>query len=112
MTVDNKELLKLVDMIVKKVLPQKIVLFGSRAKDTARDNSDYDIFVLVKNARNKRKIEKELYYLMATESIGIPVDLIVETVKNYNRLKDNHYLIYNQVAKFGKALYECETNTH
>lgn len=106
----DKELSRLINMIVKKVLPHKIFLFGSQAKKTANDKSDYDIFILVKNGRNTRKLEKELYYLMAKEGIGIPVDLIVETEDKYERLKDNQYLIYNQVDKYGKTIYEEQTH--
>jgi predicted nucleotidyltransferase len=105
----DKELSRLINMIVNKVLPQKIFLFGSQAKKTANNKSDYDIFILVKNGRNTRKLEKELYYLMAKEGIGIPVDLIVETEDKYERLKDNQYLIYNQVDKYGKTIYEEQT---
>ncbi len=54
-------------------------------------------------------MEKELYYLMAKEGIGIPVDLIVDTEDKFERLKGNRYLIYNQVAKYGKTIYEKET---
>jgi predicted nucleotidyltransferase len=45
----DKELSKIVNIIVKNVFPQKIFLFGSRAMDNASKKSDYDLFVLVKN---------------------------------------------------------------
>lgn len=105
----EKELSRLINIIVKKVFPEKIFLFGSQAKDTANEKSDYDIFVLVKNGQNTRKLEKELYYLMAKEGIGIPVDLIVETEDKFERLKNNQYLIYNQVDKYGRTIYEKQT---
>ena len=54
-------------------------------------------------------MEKELYYLMAKEGIGIPVDLIVESENKFERLKSNRYLIYSQVDKYGKMIYERET---
>ena len=105
----DKELSKIVNLIVKELFPQKVFLFGSHATDTANTKSDYDIFILVKNGKNTRKMEKELYYLMAKEGIGIPVDLIVETEDNFERLKNNRYLIYSQVDKYGKTIYERET---
>jgi len=109
MAAKDKELSKIVNIIVKNVFPQKIFLFGSRAMNNASKKSDYDLFVLVKNQKNTRKIEKELYYLMAKEGIGIPVDLIVDTEDKFERLKGNRYLIYNQVVKYGKTIYEKET---
>ncbi|NIM12215.1 MAG: nucleotidyltransferase domain-containing protein [Candidatus Aminicenantes bacterium] len=109
MQIKDKELAKIVNVIVSTIFPQKIFLFGSRAMSKSNKRSDYDIFVLVKNGKNTREMEKELYYLMAKEGIGIPVDLIVETEEEFERLKDNQYLIYNQVDKYGKAIYERET---
>jgi predicted nucleotidyltransferase len=109
MEYEDKELSKVVRIIVQKAMPQKIVLFGSRAKDTAGKKSDYDIFVLVKDSRNTRKMEMELYYLMAKERVGIPVDLRVDTQERFDRLKSNQYLIYNQVDKYGKTIYDRET---
>lgn len=76
--------------------------------NTADKRSDYDLFVMVEKGKNTRKMEKELYYLMAKEGIGLPVDLLVETEDKFERLKDNQYLIYNQVARYGKAIYEKE----
>jgi len=103
---EDEELSKVVHIIVEKVLPQKILLFGSRAADHANEKSDYDIFVLVKNKKNTRKIEKDLYYLLAKEGIGVPVDLLVDTEERFERLKGNKYLIYHQVEKYGKTLYD------
>ena len=105
----DKELSRVVNVIINTVFPRKIFLFGSRAMDTADMRSDYDLFVIVEKGKNTRKMEKELYYLMAKEGIGLPVDLLVETEDKFERLKDNQYLIYNQVARYGKAIYEKET---
>ncbi|HLP57349.1 MAG TPA: nucleotidyltransferase domain-containing protein [Candidatus Deferrimicrobium sp.] len=106
---DDKELLRIIDIIVKNAFPQKIFLFGSRATDTNHEKSDYDIFVIVENRKNTRKIEKLLYYIMAKEGVGVPVDLMVDTRDKFEKLKGNHYLIYNQVDKYGRVIYERKT---
>ena len=108
---EESELLKVIDIIKKRVLPEKIILFGSRALNTASDQSDYDLFIIMDREESPRSIEKELYYSMAMEGIGIPVDLVVETQSSYERLKSNQYLIYHQVDKFGKTLYEKESTS-
>lgn len=107
----DKELSRVVKIITKHISPQKIFLFGSRAANTASEKSDYDLFVVVKNGQKTREIEKQLYYLMAKEGIGIAVDLMVETQEKFQRLKNNRYLIYNQVEKYGKTIYDQETFT-
>ena len=43
-----------------KVLTKKVVLFGSVAKASEKTNSDIDIFILVKNERDKEKIETSI----------------------------------------------------
>jgi predicted nucleotidyltransferase len=111
MSKQDKELSRVVKIIADNIFPRKIFLFGSRAQDRANEKSDYDIFVIVKNGKRTREIEKELYYLMAKEGIGIPVDLIVETEETFERLKNNRYLIYNQVEKYGKTIYDGKTST-
>ena len=107
----DKELSRVVKIIADNIFPQKIFLFGSRAANTTNEKSDYDLFVIVKNGKKTREMEKELYYLMAKEGIGIAVDLIVETEEKFERLKNNRYLIYNQVEKYGKTIYDKKTAT-
>ncbi len=107
--IEDSELSKVVHVIVDKVLPQKILLFGSRAGDHADEKSDYDIFVLVKNCKHPRKMEMDIYYWLAKEGIGIPVDLLVDTEERFERLKSDRYLIYHEVEQYGKTLYEKET---
>jgi len=109
--VEDKELSKVVHVIVDRVLPEKILLFGSRAGNQANEKSDYDIFILVKNGKNTRKIEMDLYYWLAKAGIGIPVDLLVDSQERFQRLKGNRYLIYHQVEKYGKTLYDKKTAT-
>ncbi len=107
--IEDKDLSKVVHVIVDKVLPQKIFLFGSRATNKADEKSDYDIFVLVKDCKHPRKTEMDIYYLLAQERVGIPVDLLVDTEERFERLKGNRYLIYHEVEKYGKTLYDKET---
>jgi len=107
----DKELSRVVKIIVQHIAPQKIFLFGSRAVNAADSKSDYDIFVIVENGEKTREIEKQLYYIMAKEGVGIAVDLLVESRERFERLRNDRYLIYNQVDKYGKIIYEQENFT-
>jgi predicted nucleotidyltransferase len=111
MNTDDKELSRFINIIVQRVSPERIFLFGSRAKGMANDKSDYDILVIVKDKKNTRKMERDLYHLKARERVGIPVDLIVAAEEKFERLKNNRYLIYNQVSRYGKKIYEKETTS-
>ena len=56
----DKELSRLVRIITDHISPQKILLFGSRAKNKNKEKSDYDLFVIVKNSKSTREMEKRL----------------------------------------------------
>lgn len=45
---------------IPKILAQKVVLFGSVSKGLEKPESDIDIFILVKNAGDKKKIEPSI----------------------------------------------------
>lgn len=38
--------------------------------------------------------------------VNVPVDVIVDTPERFNELKDNPFLIYNEIAKYGRVVYE------
>jgi len=45
----NNEILAVKEIILKTVDCEKIYLFGSYANNTQRENSDYDLYVVLKN---------------------------------------------------------------
>lgn len=95
---------KAIQIIIQVANPDKIILFGSRAKGYYKDESDYDLFILKKEVGNKRKLTQLLY--RSIYGIGASVDLIVESMEKFNELKDNPYMIYREIAKSGKVVYE------
>lgn len=100
----NKDYLReITQQIVKEVAPDKIILFGSRAKEKQSKESDYDIFVLKNGVTHKRKLAQNIYLKL---DVDVPVDIIVETPQRYNQLKNNPFLIYSEIAKYGRVIYE------
>jgi len=67
---------KAIDIIVQVADPDKIILFGSRARGDNKKDSDYDICV------------------------------IVQTPDKFDELKDDPYFVYRQIAKDGVTVYE------
>ena len=47
---------KAVEIIVKNINPDKILLFGSRAKNTSHSQSDYDLCILKSDVIHKATI--------------------------------------------------------
>lgn len=98
--------------IVEEVDPDKIILFGSRAKACLersrkgenKEWSDYDVCVLKKKIEDKTKLAKRIYRKLF--GVGVSVDVIVETPEKFNELKDKWFLVYNEIAKSGRVVYE------
>ena len=96
---ENPELKKAVDIIVQKLNPQKIILFGSRARGTNRPDSDYDIFVVLDEKNPKaRGVRSDLL----RNKCFIPIDFIFASLSELN--SDSKVL--ENIKKEGVTLYE------
>jgi predicted nucleotidyltransferase len=95
---------RIIDVIVRTLDPDTIILFGSRARGDAREDSDFDICVLKKGISGRRTIARTLY--RALYGVGAPVELIIDTPATLRKYKDNPHLIYREIARDGKIIYE------
>lgn len=100
----TKELRKAVASIVATADPDKIILFGSRAGSNHHPDSDYDLLVLKLGVKNRRKLAQKIY--LDFSDIGAPIDVIVNDPAEFERLKDDSYLIYDEIKKNGIVIYE------
>jgi uncharacterized protein len=70
-----------VDFVIKKISAQfqveKVILFGSRAKGTARPTSDFDILVIAKT--DIPFFERQTVALRTLGKSEYPVDLLIYT---------------------------------
>ena len=73
----NQEINEIKERICSTVMPKRIYLFGSFAKDTYNDDSDYDFYVVVPdNAGDQIELSQKAYKSLR----GIrkrPVDIVV-----------------------------------
>lgn len=72
---ENIENEKIIAQIKNKYSPDKILLFGSNAKGTAKKNSDIDLCIVI-NTKDKRRLLTDLYYNITSEK---PVDFLLYT---------------------------------
>ncbi|HID98531.1 MAG TPA: nucleotidyltransferase domain-containing protein [Thermodesulfobacteriaceae bacterium] len=100
----DENLKEIVKRIVEEIDPDRIMLFGSMAKGKNKNWSDYDICVLKKGIENKRKLARQIYRKLF--GVGVSVDVIVETPEKFNKLKDKWFLVYSEIAKHGRVIYE------
>jgi len=97
---------QVVEQIVEKFKPQKIILFGSYARGNPRPESDVDILVVMdtplKEVRQAIQICQQIEYRFG-------LDLIVHTPKYLaDRVKMGDWFL-RDVLKDGKVLYESNS---
>ena len=99
---------KLVDEVVKKVRPLKIILFGSTARGETGKHSDIDLLVVVPEGVHRRRTAQKLYREII--GLGVPFDIVVATPKDLIEHKDNRGLIYRTALKEGREIYAARFN--
>lgn len=103
----NSIIKKIIDTLVKKYHPVKIVLFGSYAYGIPDEDSDFDLLI-IKDTDKKRRVDRfvEVKRLIFDPEIKIPVSPIVLTndeVKERLNMEDD---FLEEILTKGKVLYE------
>jgi len=101
---------RIVEVIVKEIDPDKIILFGSRARGNYKEDSDYDILVLKEgvSSREGRKLSGYLERKFLDEGIFdvAGVDVVVEDNERFKDFSLYKYSLYYWVAKEGVVIYD------
>ena len=84
--------------IVNVAQPQKIVLFGSRARGNHRSNSDVDLAVFGKTCSDSQ------WNTLLVDIAEEPFSLYVIDLVDHNILSEDYE---KQISCEGKAIYEC-----
>jgi len=74
----------IVERLVAGYAPDRIILFGSRAAGTARDDSDVDLLVVKETDR--RPVERRIEVERLLADRALPIDVIVYTPEELRRL--------------------------
>ena len=94
---------RMVQRIVKRFHPERIILFGSQARGDARPDSDVDLLVVMPFEGSR--FEKELEIDKVLWSIPVSVDVIVTTPEEFAWRKDVVGTIEWPATHEGKVLY-------
>jgi predicted nucleotidyltransferase len=76
---DNKIINKIINVILQVIVPDKIILFGSRAKELAKEDSDYDFLIIKSGIENPLHVEKAIYRKFVDMDELVSVDIVVAT---------------------------------
>ena len=101
LTVPEDESLRIVRRIVEVAQPERIILFGSAARETTGPDSDVDLLV-VKRGAHRRKLAGEIY--MGLIGVGRAVDVVV-TPEDIERFGDSPALVIEPGLREGKVIY-------
>ena len=99
---------KLVEYLNNVVDCQKIYIFGSYARGEQRKDSDLDIYITVKNLKERkinlvRKIRKFLL-----NKINMPIDILINTDEEFDKRKNIKSTLEYIVEKEGVKIYAKE----
>jgi len=99
----REQIREMVDRIVARFHPDRIILFGSHARGEAGADSDVDLLVIMPLAGSRR--EKAIEIGVAVHDILVPKDILVTTPQDFERRKDIVGTIERPAAREGKVLY-------
>jgi predicted nucleotidyltransferase len=103
--ISEKVISEVKDRLVKGFHPQRIILFGSQARETADAHSDVDLLVVCPIQGNRRQLMVE----MDRSLRGLPIarDIMVLTPEEYERDRHIPGTAARPAWKEGKVLYEA-----
>ncbi len=100
---NDKNLNEIVQKLKDHFQPLKVYLFGSRANGTAKADSDYDLFLVVKNS-DQSKIERMQEANQVLWGRTVSVDIFIYTEAEFNSLNGDFNSVANTVFTEGLEL--------
>jgi predicted nucleotidyltransferase len=98
----------LIDDIVRRIVetaqPEKIILFGSRARGDARPNSDFDLLVIKESNEPGYRRDAPLYHALA--GLNVEVDVLVYTPEEVADWAQVPQAFVTTATREGKIVYE------
>ena len=101
--VTRQQISAMVERIVHRFAPERIILFGSCARRDADADSDVDLLIVmpVKGSRRKKAVE----IAVALHDFAVPKDVIIVTPEEFAWRKDVVGTIEWPASREGEVLY-------
>lgn len=97
------EIDKLIQRIVTRIQPQKVMIFGSYAKGTATIKSDLDIFVIKETELPMANRADDLAPMLSHALI--PVDVHIYTPEEVEEYSQEPFSFVSSILKSGKTVF-------
>ncbi len=101
-TIAHETLHEIIRRIIEVAQPDKIILFGSAAREEMGPNSDIDLLV-IKSGANRLELTGQIYRHM--HGVGEAVDIVVVTPEDVERYRNSHALVIAPALREGKVVY-------
>ena len=95
---------EVLDCLVQRFEPLKIMLFGSHVNGTADEGSDFDLLVVLPEVVDKHATMVAM--LLALGRFGVPVDVIPTDPSEIARIGDRPGTVLAEALSTGTVLYE------
>jgi predicted nucleotidyltransferase len=103
----NEDLVRdIVRRIVETAQPEKIILFGSRARGDSRPGSDFDVLVIEHSDAPRYRRDAALYLALA--GLNAPVDVLTYTPEEIAEWSAVPQAFVTTAIREGKVVYERE----
>lgn len=102
---DLNQLPEVIRRIVEVAKPERIMFFGSAARDEIGPHSDFDLLVIVHDGAHRRDLTKQIYLRLS--GVGCPVDAVVVTTDDVRRYGTCSALIIEPALREGREVYHA-----
>ena len=103
--IDRQIIEKAVDELVAAAKPERVILFGSYARNEAREDSDVDLLVVMRDVKSPHKEMIRLRRRLS--SLNIPVDLLVVSKAQFEKWSEASSTTLYWAKREGKVMYEA-----
>jgi predicted nucleotidyltransferase len=103
-TEQESQLQKLLQTLVERIQPEKVVLFGSYANGTATQESDVDLLVILDS--DLRRDRRQEAISRALRPRRVPVDILAYTPAEVERCMETPTSFVRHILTTGKVLYD------
>jgi predicted nucleotidyltransferase len=90
--------------LVEAAHPLKIILFGSRVRGDAREDSDVDLLVIEREVKDR--VAEMVRLNRVLKGLILPVELVVIDELMFEDLVDTPGTVYYEAKREGEVLYE------
>lgn len=93
----------MVGILVARFRPERVILFGSRARDVAGPGSDVDLLVVCDTAEDVREVAARM--MTAVWEVPLAKDLVVRTPRQFEQEEALPWTVVHEAVKEGRVVY-------